>query len=282
MGERIGTVVRDGLTFDVRDQGPIDGEPVVLLHGFPQDARSWDGVAANLHEAGYRAIAPDQRGYSPRARPRRRRDYRLFHLADDVDALIAQLGAGPVHLVGHDWGAAVAWVLAARRPSAVRTLTAVSVPHPAAFLRSMVTSTQLLKSWYMLAFQLPWIPERLLSVPAVSNAVLRKTGQLPFAAARDVERMGDRPAVRGGLNWYRALPLTDPRSSLGRVEVPTLMVWSDADVAIGRAAVDANPRYVAAPYRLETLGGVSHWIPDEAPDKLADLILAHIAQDRSL
>ncbi|MEE2061308.1 alpha/beta fold hydrolase [Rhodococcus artemisiae] len=279
MGERISTVVRDGLTFDVRDQGPIDGEPVVLLHGFPQDSRSWDDVAADLHEAGYRTIAPDQRGYSPRARPRRRRDYRLFHLADDVDALIAQLGVGPVHLVGHDWGAAVAWASAARHPTVVRTLTAVSVPHPAAFLRSMVTSTQLFRSWYMVAFQLPWIPEKLLTVPAVSNAVLRRTGQLPAAAARDVERMGDRFAVRGGLNWYRALPLTDPRSSLGRVEVPTLMVWSDADVAIGRAAVDANPRYVAAPYRLETLAGVSHWIPDEAPGKLADLILSHIVRD---
>ena len=131
----------------------------------------------------------------------------------------------------------------------------------------------------MLAFQLPWIPERLLTVPAVSNAVLRRTGQSPAAAARDVERMRDRLTVRGGLNWYRSLPLTDPRSSLGRVEVPTLMVWSDADVAIGRAAVDANPRYVAAPYRLKTLAGVSHWIPDEVPDELAGLILGHIAQN---
>ncbi|MCK0093728.1 alpha/beta fold hydrolase [Rhodococcus sp. F64268] len=271
--------MRDGLTFDVRDQGPIDGEPVVLLHGFPQDSRSWDGVAAKLNEAGYRTIAPDQRGYSPSARPLRRRDYRLFHLVADVEALIAKAGGGPVHLVGHDWGAAVAWASAARHPDVVRTLTAVSVPHPAAFLRSMITSTQLFKSWYMLAFQLPWIPERLLTVPAVSNAVLRRTGQTPAAAARDVERMGDRLAVRGGLNWYRSLPLNDPRSSLGRVEVPTLMVWSDADVAIGRAAVDANPRYVAAPYRLKTLAGVSHWIPDEVPDELAGLILGHVAQN---
>ncbi|HET8993668.1 MAG TPA: alpha/beta fold hydrolase [Rhodococcus sp. (in: high G+C Gram-positive bacteria)] len=278
MGQRIGTVARGDLIFDVRDQGPIDGEPVVLLHGFPQDAGSWDGVAANLHEAGYRTIAPDQRGYSPRARPQRRRDYRLSHLAADVDALIAKIGTGPVHLVGHDWGAAAAWAVAAQHPHAVRTLTAVSVPHPAAFLRSMITSTQLFRSWYMLAFQLPWIPEKLLTVPAVSNAVLRRTGQLPAAAARDAERMGDRLAVRGALNWYRALPLTDPRSSLGRVEVSTLMVWSDADVAIGRAAVDANPRYVAAPYRLATLAGVGHWIPDEAPDELADLILSHVAQ----
>lgn len=278
MGERIGTVVRDGLTFDVRDDGPIDGERIVLLHGFPQDSRSWSEVVPRLHDAGYRTIVPDQRGYSPGARPHRRRDYRLQLLADDTITLIDATGDGPVHLVGHDWGAAVAWAVAAWHPHAVHTLTAVSVPHPAAFLRSMVTSTQLFKSWYMLAFQLLWLPEKLLTIPAVSKAVLRRTGQLPAAAARDMERMTDPLAVRGGVNWYRAIPLTDPRSALGRVDVPTLMVWSDSDVAIGRAAVDATPRYVSAPYRLETLTGISHWIPDEAPNELADLILAHVAQ----
>lgn len=276
MGERITTVERHGLTFDVRDAGPIDGEHIVLLHGFPQDSRSWDDVAPRLHDAGYRTLAPDQRGYSPGARPRRRRDYRLQLLADDAIALI-EATEGPVHLVGHDWGAVVAWMVAARRPDLVRSLTAVSVPHPAAFLRSFVTSAQLFKSWYILAFQVPWIPEILLSNEAIGRFVLRRSGQPPAAVARDAARLADRSAVRGGVHWYRAVSLSDPRTSLGSVTVPTLMVWSDGDIAVGPAGVEATPRYVSGPYRSETLAGVSHWIPDEEPEALAKLVLEHAA-----
>jgi len=270
---RVETLVRGGLTFDVRDTGPADGDPILLLHGFPQDLHSWDAVVPRLHASGFRTLVPDQRGYSPRARPRRRRDYRIPLLADDAAALADAVGRS-VHVVGHDWGAAVAWTLAARRPDLVRTLTAVSVPHPAAFLRSFVTSTQLLKSWYMFAFQLPWLPERLLSTPSIGTAMLRRTGQGPEAAAR----MSDPSVVRGGLHWYRAMPLSGPKASLARVSVPTLMVWSDRDTAIGRAGVDATARYVTGPYRLAIFRGVSHWIPDETPDRLADEILDHIAE----
>lgn len=276
MGERITTVDRGGLTFDVRDEGPIGGEIVVLLHGFPQDSRSWEGVAPILHDAGYRTIAPDQRGCSPRARPRRRRDYRIPEVTDDAVALIETVGAGSrVHLVGHDWGSVVAWSVAARRPDLVQSLTAVSVPHPAAFLRAFVTSTQLLRSWYMLLFQFPWIPEYLLSNERIANSVLRRSGQPPAAAARDAARLADRSAVRGGVNWYRAMLWADPKATLEPVTVPTLMVWSDCDIAVGPAGVDATPRYVSGPYRSETLAGVSHWIPDEVPDELARLVVEH-------
>jgi pimeloyl-ACP methyl ester carboxylesterase len=275
MGERLGTVEREGLIFDIRDEGPLDGEPVVLLHGFPQDARSWDAVAARLHDAGYRTIAPDQRGYSPRARSPRRRDYRIPALVDDIVALIDTAGGNPVHLVGHDWGAVVAWGVATRRPDLVRTLTAVSVPHPAAFVRAAFTSSQLLRSWYILAFQLPWIPEKLLSNETIARFVLRRSGQPPEAAARDAARMAEPSAVRGGVHWYRALLFADPRETLGRVTVPTLMVWSDGDIALARAGADATEKFVSGPYRLEVLEGVSHWIPDEVPDRLARLIAEH-------
>ncbi|WP_255375535.1 alpha/beta fold hydrolase [Saccharomonospora sp. CUA-673] len=120
MSERITRFARGDLTFDVVDSGPLDGDPVVLLHGFPERARSWDRVVPRLHEAGLRTFAPDQRGYSPGARPAGRARYRLSVLADDVAALADAIG-GPVHLVGHDWGAAAAWTLAARRPERVRT-----------------------------------------------------------------------------------------------------------------------------------------------------------------
>jgi len=147
--DRITIFTRDGLVFDVRDTGPPDGTPVLLLHGFPQDSRSWDAVSPLLHARGYRTIAPDQRGYSPGARPRPRRAYRASELTGDIVELIEVAGLGPVHLVGHDWGAAVAWGLAAARPDLLRSLTALSVPHPAAFVQSLLTSSQALKSWYI-------------------------------------------------------------------------------------------------------------------------------------
>lgn len=275
MNHRITTVERDGLRFDVRDEGPLDGDAIVLLHGFPQDSRSWAEVVPHLHAAGYRTIAPDQRGCSPEARPARRRDYRLQHLVDDIAALVERLPGRKAHVVGHDWGAAVAWVLAADRPDLVHTLTAVSVPHPAAFLRSFATSLQLVRSWYMLGFQAPWIPELLLSNEAVARAVLQRAGQSRGAAARDAARLADRRAVRGGLHWYRALPWANPKSSLARVAAPTLMVWSDCDFAIGPAGVEASSRYVQGPYRMETLAGVSHWIPDAEPEVLARYVLEH-------
>ncbi len=138
MGERITTIQRQGLTFDVFDEGPLDGEVVVLLHGFPERSTSWRYVVPLLHERGYRTIAMDQRGYSPGARPKRRWNYRIRQLTDDVLALIDRIG-GPVHLVGHDWGAVPSWAIATQRPDRLRTLTAVSVPHPMAFLRAAVT-----------------------------------------------------------------------------------------------------------------------------------------------
>src|ERR1700747_419052 len=153
---------RDDLIFDVRDAGPPDGPVVVLLHGLPQHNDSWNAVIDRLTAAGYRCLAPNQRGYSPGARPLRRRDYRIAELVGDVGALIDASGARRVHLVGHDWGAAVAWAAAAAMPERLATVSPISVPHPAAFLNSFVTSRPGLASWYMYFFQLPRIPEWLL------------------------------------------------------------------------------------------------------------------------
>src|SRR4051794_2953424 len=132
-GERMTGYTRGALRFDVVDGGPADAdETVLLLHGFPQTSASWAPVADRLHAAGLRTLAPDQRGYSPGARPGGRAAYRVEHLVDDAAALVTSSGAGSVHVVGHDWGAVVAWALAAHRPELVRTVTGVSVPHPAA------------------------------------------------------------------------------------------------------------------------------------------------------
>lgn len=268
-------ITRDGLVFDVHEAGPDTGTPVVLLHGFPQFSDSWDALVPLLTAAGYRTLAMDQRGYSPGALPRGRRAYRIPELVADAAALVDHAG-GRAHVVGHDWGAAVAWALAAAHPDKVRTLTALSVPHPQAFLGSFVTSTQALKSWYMFFFQLPALPEQLLTAGGAVR-FLERSGQDPGRARRDAARLTAQ-GFTGPLNYYRAMPLLDPRSAGTPVTVPTLFVWSDGDVAIGRASVDRCARYVRAPYRLEVLPGVSHWIPEEAPGAVAELALPHLAQ----
>ncbi|MFD4180233.1 alpha/beta fold hydrolase [Rhodococcus sp. NPDC058514] len=278
MSERIGSFVRDGLTFDVRDTGPIDGAPVVLLHGFPQDSRSWDRLAPLLHRRGFRTLAPDLRGCSVGARPRSRWAYRSRELNQDVVALVEQAGLGKVHLVGHDWGAALAWGVAAQRPDHVRTLTALSVPHPAAFVRALLTSNQIVKSWYMFMFQLPWLPERLFASGDAVRRLFLDGGMSAEAADRDLAPMREKSRARGGLNWYRAMLLTTPGATAGKVRVPTLHVWSDGDTALGRVGSELSGRYVDAPYRFEVLEGVSHWIPEEVPERLDALLGAHLRQ----
>ena len=273
--DRISSFTRDGLVFDVRDAGPVDGTPVVLLHGFPQDSRSWDALSPLLHARGYRTLAPDQRGYSPGARPGTRHAYRVSELTEDIVALIEIAGLGPVHLVGHDWGAAVAWELAAQRPDLLRSLAALSVPHPAAFVRALFSSSQALRSWYMLFFQLPWLPERQISSGKSWERALRSTGMSSAAAARDADLMRDRDAARSALNWYRAIMFSRPAVLPGKITIPTLYVWSDGDTAIGPKGAELTSRFVAAPYTYEVLEGVSHWIPEEAPGMLDALLGRH-------
>lgn len=279
------SVVRGDLEFEVVDAGPPEGEPVVLLHGFPQMASSWDRLAPLLHQHGYRTLAMNQRGYSPRARPRGRRAYRVTELAADVAALIDTVDRGPVHVVGHDWGAVVGWVLATMRPDQVRTLSALSVPHPMAFAQAMATSLQGLASWYMYLFQVPRLPELLVGPDRPGGRarlirLLRLFKQSEDGARRDAEQLAAPGAFTGALNWYRAMPLGLARSRQlrSRVQAPTLMVWSDGDAAVRRRGVELTSRHVAGPYRLEVLHGVSHWIPDEAPHAAAKLITTHIAE----
>lgn len=272
--ERISQFRNGRYTFDVIDSGPLDGTPVVLLHGFPQRASSWDAVSEHLHSRGFRTYAPDQRGYSPGARPRTRWGYRGSQLRSDIVALITEIG-GPVHLVGHDWGAGVAWAVAGTTPELISSYTAVSVPHPGAFIKSMVRSKQLLLSWYMLLFQIPFVVELLLSRKSIAKA-LRHAGMTADMVAiyrKDIVEYG---ALSGGLGWYRGLPFTRNSEFTSKVSVPTTMVWSDNDVALGRKGVDLTRDYVTGPYELEVYEGLTHWIPDEAPERLAESIAKRI------
>ena len=266
----------DGLTFDVRDGGPPDGEPVVLLHGFPQDSSAYDRMAPLLHAEGLRTLAPDQRGYSPGARPRGRSPYRLRAVAGDVVALLDAAGLESAHVVGHDWGGAVAWALGAWHPGRVRTLTSLSTPHPGAVARAVLTSDQGLRSAYMAAFQVPVLPERLLLARdgAALRGVLENGGLPEDAVARYVDRMREPGALSAALAWYRAVPF-GARDAVGRVGVPTLHVWSSGDVFLGRTATERTRDFVTGPYRLEVLEGVPHWIPELAAERTAELVVAH-------
>jgi pimeloyl-ACP methyl ester carboxylesterase len=274
MAERIREFHNDGYTFPVTDDGPLGGDVILLLHGFPQTSTSWRPVRERLHESGYRTLAFDQRGYAPTARPRGRRAYRMSRLVSDVAALVDVVGA-PVHLVGHDWGAAVAWSVAAGHPELVRTLTAVSVPHPSAFLGSMVSSSQLLRSYYIGFFQLPWLPEALCRNPRLVGRLLGGTGMTPGQISTARVEVIESGALTPSINWYRAMPFANPRYTR-KVSTPTTYVWSTGDAALSRRGATLCARFVTGPYRFEMVDG-SHWVPEEQPGLLHDLIVDRVA-----
>jgi pimeloyl-ACP methyl ester carboxylesterase len=268
---------RDGLTFDVRDAGPADGDAVVLLHGFPQDARAWDRVAPVLHGAGLRTLAPDQRGYSPMARPRARSAYRVRALVDDVLALLDAAGLQRAHVAGHDWGAVVGWALAAWHPERVGTLTALSVPHPGAMTKAWVTSDQVVRSTYIALFQLPVLPERLLLAGggAPLRRVLRQGGLPAELADHYVARMREPGALPAALGWYRALPWSG-REPVGRVGIPAQLIWGARDPFLGRAGVEHTERFCRGDYRLVVLEDHGHWLPELAAERVAELVVAQV------
>lgn len=268
----------DGLTFKVRDGGPPEGEVVVLLHGFPEDGRSYDAVVPGLHRAGYRTLVPDQRGYSPRARPRGRRRYQLSRLVGDVVALLDQAGASRAHLVGHDWGAGVAWEVARRHPGRVHTLTALSVPHPRAMAWASLRSPQAPRSFYIAVFQLPALPERALA-PRV-KAILTKAGLDPALAAHYGRRFRTPSSLTGPLNWYRALPFSAfdgaGRRAPASVSVPTTYVWGRRDAYVDRVAASRSGEYVDADYRFVELDA-NHWLPENEAGRVTELILDRVS-----
>ena len=271
---RLTGFVSAGLDFAVRDDGPLDGPVVIALHGFPQTSACWAAVTPLLVEAGYRVLAPDQRGYSPGARPQDVRAYAMARLTGDVLALADAAGADRFHVLGHDWGAAVAWTLAGQRADRVASLAAVSVPHPAALRRALV-GPQALRSWYMALFQLPALPELLLRAGGgrLARRLLGGTGLRSLDAS--VRLLADPRTATGTLNWYRAIRVPGQLAALP-VDVPVLFVWSDGDTAIGRDAAEGAEDFADGPYRFAVLPGASHWVPEERPAELAALVLEHL------
>jgi pimeloyl-ACP methyl ester carboxylesterase len=262
---------RDGLVFDVSDSGTGD-DVAVLLHGWPQDRHAWSQVTPQLVDGGLRVVAFDQRGYSPRARPTGRDAYRMDELVGDVLALIDELGVPRVHLVGHDWGGAVAWTLAERHPERLRSLTVVSTPHHRALAWAMRHGDQARRSWYMAAFCIPALPELVLRRRL--GAVLRRSGLPEHHAQRYAARIREPGAASGGLAWYRAIPLrrNASDSDARRISTPTAYIWGRHDSALGRAAADRTRDHVAADYTFTELDA-GHWLPETHPLEVAAAIL---------
>ena len=280
-GELLRTDVGD-LTFDVRVDGPEDGRPVLLLHGFPQTSASWAAVSPMLAEAGLRIYAPDQLGYSPGARPDEVAAYTAQNLAQVTADLMTALEIPVADVVGHDWGANVAWTLAAWHSDRVRSLTAVSVPHPAAYtVAYRADPEQKERSGYIRLFwQAGKAEDVLLADDArrlrrmLSGGGEQATGVPEEAIEEYVAVLSAPGALTAALNWYRAMS-SDTR--VDPIEVPTTYVWSDGDVAIGRTAAEACIDHVTGDYRFVELPGVTHWIPEQAPEQLARAILDRIA-----
>jgi len=267
------------LTFDVRAEGPADGIPILLLHGFPETSLSWSAVMPLLATAGLRCYAPDQLGYSPGARPAEVGAYAMPSLAQVTADLMTALDLPTAHVVGHDWGANVAWTLGAWHPDRVRTLTAVSVPHPAAYTAAFrADPEQKERSAYIRLFWQEGKAEEVLLADGARRlrrmlGAEAETGIPAEAVDQYVAVLSAPGALTAALNWYRAMssgPRVDP------VGVPTTYVWSDGDVAIGRTAAEACADFVTGDYRFVQLPGVTHWIPEQAPGQLATAIIARI------
>ncbi|MGE9007268.1 alpha/beta fold hydrolase [Leptospira interrogans] len=270
------------LTFDALVAGEAAAPLVLLLHGFAESMHCWRAQVTALGDMGYRAIAPSQRGYSPGARPNPREfsHYLIDRLIDDALAIAAASGYGEArfHLVGHDWGGSIAWGLADRCHERLASLTILSRPHPNAFNRALHMSDgeQASRSQHHKAFLEPdaadivladnakWLRDRLIANGVPTEAIERHLAVL-----------GNKDAMEAALAWYRARGAI--RGPLGPIRVPTLYIWGDADDTVGRIAAEGTRDFVAAPYQFEVLPGVGHFAADQAPERVSELLLAHIA-----
>lgn len=263
-------IATNGIELEVDVRG--DGPPVLLLHGWPDTHRLWDAQVAALVDAGYRTIAPDLRGFGESDRPPNVEDYALANTVADVMGVLDSLGVERAHVVGHDFGAAVAWLLASVAPKRVDHLVALSVGHLASFAAAGIAQRE--KSWYMLLFQWRGVAERWLSDDDWAN--FRAWAAHP-GTDEVIARLSDPDALTASLNWYRANlkpeRLIDPPPALPPVEVPTMGVWSSGDIALLEPQMRDSSVYVKAPWRYEIIERVGHWMQLEAPDLLNALLL---------
>jgi pimeloyl-ACP methyl ester carboxylesterase len=270
--------------FTAEVAGPPDAQLVLLLHGYPQTRHTWREQVPALAAAGYQAVAPDQRGYSAGVRPDPAAGlaaYGIDRLAADVLDLAAATGHGarPFHLVGHDWGGQVAWVVAHRYPERVASLTVLSRPHPAAFRRAFRedADNQQYRSRHHKAFLDPATATRLLEDGGRRLRRQLRESHVPEASCEEyLSVLGDPGALEAALAWYRAAG-TLATMEVGPVTVPTLYIWGEDDHSVGRSAASFTAQHVTGPYRFEVLPGIGHFITDQIPAAVTRLLLSHLA-----
>ena len=274
--------IAPGLTFDALTTGETGAPLVLLLHGFAESMYCWRAQVGALATAGYRALAPSQRGYSPGARPdiNDTANYDIERLMDDAMAVVAASGDGErgFHLVGHDWGGSIAWALADRYPERLASLTVLSRPHPNAFNRAlqMPDGDQAHRSRHHKAFLEPGAADLVLADNAKWLRKRLAAAGVPATAIEEhLSVLGNKAAMDAALTWYRARGAI--RSPLGPTRVPTLYIWGDADDTVGRVAAEGTVDFVAAPYRFEVFAGVGHFAADQAPDRVNRLLLQQVA-----
>lgn len=281
MVETTGIKTRSGLTFTADVAGPIGGPLVLLLHGFPESRHSWREALPALADAGYRAIAPDQRGYSPGARPDPTdlSNYAFEKLIADAVEIVAAAGydGKRFHLVGHDWGGQVSWGVAGKYPERLASLTILSRPHPKSFHRALLKEDgdQKHRSRHHRAFLEPETGKLLLA----DNAKRLRGGLfgqgMPAAALEEhFSVLGNPAAIEAALAWYRANK--GLAADIGSIQVPTLYIWGDADATVGPAAAHGTADFVGAAFAMEVLPGVGHFVMDQAPARATELLLAHL------
>ena len=259
-----------------------DGPLVVLLHGFPEFWYSWRHQIPALADAGFRVIAPDQRGYNTSEKPPGVGSYRIEALVDDVAALILQAGESRAVVVGHDWGGGVAWMVAMLRPEVVDKLIVLNAPHPRAFQREMRTVEQLLKSWYILFFQLPFLPEvalRLGNYRALERTLTREPNRPRAFSDEDIaaykEAIAQPGALTAAINYYRAAVRRNPFTAsrmLRQIDVPTLLIWGESDPYLGIKLTEGLVEWVPD-IRVERIANASHWVQVDAAERVNRLMI---------
>ena len=257
-----------GVRLHVVEQG--DGPLVILLHGFPEFWYSWRRQIPALAEAGFRVVAPDMRGYNLSDKPRGVRAYRTQILARDIANLVARYGAPQAHVVGHDWGAVVAWIFAMSYPERLGRLAILNVPHPIVSIRALRNPRQLRRSWYVFFFQLPYLPELL--GRRGNYAFVRDA--LPDEAERYVEAIARPGALTSAINYYRALIryAAEDRARVRRIDRPALVIWGERDRYLGRELAEP-PRKWVPNARVERVPTASHWVQLDEPARVNELLI---------
>ena len=270
-------VSAEDIELETRVAGPEDGTPIVLLHGFPECWATWKHQIPALASAGFRVYAPNMRGYGHSSKPSRVDQYHIDRLASDIDAIRRHAGVSECHVVGHDWGAIVAWWYAIHYPDNTKSLSILNVPHPEVFLATLFKNPiQFLKSWYVFFFQIPWIPEAIVTLNRgwIFKKVLQLSSNKDSYTQDDIEELEQHWLIPGAMtamiNYYRSVIRSIPRAqNEGKVHCPVQILWGEKDLALtlkmARQSLDYAPNSV-----LTTYPDATHWLAHDKPDDIVN------------